>query len=140
MHYFDTSFLAPLFLVEDKSHYVREIIHSVKDDRTVSHWLRVEFSSMIARCLRMKVFNKTQAASIMDNFETLLTNSFHILIPTVADYDLANSLLQHFHTGLRADDALHLAIAQNHGAKKLYTLDHGLEKAAKKLTSLQVIA
>jgi len=139
MHYFDTSFIAPLFLMEDKSHYVENIIRSIKGERVISHWLKVEFSSIIARNLRMKIFNKPQASRMMDSFEEFLTDYFYILVPTVADYDLANSLLQHFDTGLRAGDALHLAIAQNHGAKKFYTLDRGLEKATKKLTSLQVI-
>lgn len=138
MHYFDTSFLAPLFLVEDKSHYVEKIMRSIKGDKMVSHWLKIEFSSIIARYARMKIFNKLQATSIMDNFESVLTDSFHIIIPTVTDYNLASSLLKYFHTGLRGGDALHLAIAQNY-AKKLYTLDLVLEKAAKKLTSLKVI-
>jgi hypothetical protein len=38
-----------------------------------------------------------------------------------------------FRTALRVGDALHLAIAKNHGAVKLPTLDDGLLKAAKLL-------
>lgn len=140
MHYFDTSFLAPLFLLEDKSNYVEGIFQSVQSDRFVSQCLKVEFASVIARNQRMKIFNKLQATQIMENFEILLTNSFYMLLPTVIDFNLATSLLQHFQTGLRAGDALHLAIAQNHGAKKFYTLDKVLAQAAKELTSLQVVS
>jgi predicted nucleic acid-binding protein len=36
-------------------------------------------------------------------------------------------------TGLRAGDALHLAITANHGAKKVWSLDQGFIKAGKQL-------
>lgn len=139
MHYFDTSFLVPLFLAENKSEYVESVLQSVQDDRAISQWLRVEFTSIVARYVRMKDFNKSQASSILDSFEMLINEAFYILAPTAADFNLATTLLQHYHAGLRAGDALHLAIAQNHGAKKLYTLDQGLEKAAKTLTNLTII-
>ncbi len=60
-----------------------------------------------------------------------MADSFQILAPGVADYELAKEYIQHFATKLRAGDALHLAIASNHGAKTFYTLDEGLLNAAK---------
>jgi uncharacterized protein len=139
MHYFDTSFIAPLFLEEDKSRHVEDILQSVHKDRVVSHWLRVEFSSLISRLVRMKSLNKSQALQIAENFENLILESFYIITPSVADFNLATSLLQQSKAGLRAGDALHLAMAQNHGAKRFYTLDQGLEKATTMLTSLTVV-
>ncbi|MFZ5615278.1 MAG: type II toxin-antitoxin system VapC family toxin, partial [Pseudomonadota bacterium] len=59
------------------------------------------------------------------------TDSFQIVAPGAADYELAKEYIQHFATKLRAGDALHLAIAHNNGAKPLYTLDEGLLHAAK---------
>jgi predicted nucleic acid-binding protein len=50
--YFDTSFLAPLILPEatsDKTAFVRRL---PTEELTVSHWTRVEFSSLIAREVR----------------------------------------------------------------------------------------
>jgi len=48
----------------------------------------------------------------------------------VADFELAIHFLHQYKTGLRAGDALHLAISKNYDAKMLYTLDQGLLKAA----------
>ncbi|MFG1466891.1 type II toxin-antitoxin system VapC family toxin, partial [Xanthobacter sp. DSM 24535] len=47
------------------------------------------------------------------------------------DYDLAKKFLGTFETGLRAGDALHLAIASNHQAGAIYSLDKVLFKAGK---------
>lgn len=139
MHYFDTSFLAPLFLLEDKSNYVESVLQSIKEERIISHWLRVEFASIIARNVRMKLFNESQASQMLNSFEALIADAFQIVTPTLRDYNLAISLLKYPHSGLRSGDALHLAIAQNHNVSKFYTLDKGLEKAAKSLTVLDVI-
>lgn len=140
MHYFDTSFIAPLFLLEEKSKYVEDILQSIATDRTISHWLRVEFASIIARNVRMKIFTKTQATQMLDQFETVISNSFQIITPSATDFNLAISLLSHPNSGLRSGDALHLAIAKNHHATKFYTLDYVLEKAAKSLTKMIVIS
>ena len=43
---------------------------------------------------------------------------------------MPKNYVQRFETKLRAGDALHLAIAHNHRASVLYTLDEGLLKAA----------
>lgn len=140
MHYFDTSFLAPLFLTEKKSKHVEAILQSITEQRLISHWLRVEFSSLIARNVRMKLFNKLQASSMMEGFENLITSSFHIVNLTAADCNLASQMLQQTSTGLRAGDSLHLAIAKNHGAQKIYTLDKVFGNAIKDLTSIEVIS
>jgi hypothetical protein len=41
--------------------------------------------------------------------------------------------LQHYAISLRAGDALHLAIAGNHGAETIYSLDKSMIKAGKML-------
>jgi predicted nucleic acid-binding protein len=97
----------------------------------VSHWTRVEFSSLIAREVRMGGFAESDALLAIAQFDELVTDSFQIVAPGVADYELAKEYIQHFATKLRAGDALHLAIASNNGAKTLYTLDEGLLNAAK---------
>ncbi|CAN5454969.1 type II toxin-antitoxin system VapC family toxin [soil metagenome] len=139
MHYFDTSFIAPLFLAEDRSKYVETIIRTIENDHMVSQWLRVEFASLIARNVRMKIFTELQAVEMMNQFEPLIRSSFYIVVPTVADFNLASSFIQKFDSGLRAGDALHLAIAHNQKIDKFYTLDQGLAAAARKLTSFSVI-
>src|SRR5271169_6554360 len=52
--YFDTSFLVPLILPEATSDSIAALVHRLSAEQlTVSHWTRVEFSSLIAREVRM---------------------------------------------------------------------------------------
>ena len=134
MLYFDTSFLAPLFLEESTSTKIEAFFAKLPAGALyVSHWTRVEFASLIAREVRLGGLAEPDALLVIGQFDELVTESFQVLAPAVADYELAKSHIQHFATKLRAGDALHLAIASNHGAKTLYTLDAGLLNAAKLL-------
>ncbi|MHC5673695.1 PIN domain-containing protein [Nostoc sp.] len=47
---------------------------------------------------------------------------------------LAAEFIQQWETGLRAGDALHLAIASNRSVENLLSLDRGLIDAARKLS------
>lgn len=132
MLYFDTSFLAPLILEEATSAKIEAFFAKLPvGELYVSHWTRVEFTSLIAREVRMGGLAEPDALLAIGQFDELVTESFQVLVPAVADYELAKAYIQHFATKLRAGDALHLAIASNHGAKFLYTLDAGLLNAAK---------
>ncbi len=134
MLYFDTSFLTPLILEEETSEKVEAFIAKLPaGELSISHWTRTEFASLLAREVRMQALTETNALAAMDQFDHLVTESLQVLAPRAADFDLATSYIKHFATKLRAGDALHLAIASNHGAKTFYTLDQGLLAAAKLL-------
>lgn len=131
MLYFDTSFLAPLILEEAASAKIEDFFARLPvGELYVSHWTRVEFASLIAREVRMGGFAESDALLAIAQFDQLVTESFQVVAPRVADYELAQKYIQHFAAKLRAGDALHLAIAHNNGAKTLYTLDEGLLHAA----------
>ncbi|MBW8457003.1 MAG: type II toxin-antitoxin system VapC family toxin [Thiobacillus sp.] len=132
MLYFDTSFLAPLILEEATSAKIEAFFAKLPvGELYVSHWTRVEFASLIAREVRMGGFAESEALLAIAQFDELVVDSFQVLGPGVADYELAKEYIQHFATKLRVGDAMHLAIASNNGAKTLYTLDEGLLNAAK---------
>ena len=132
MLYFDTSFLAPLILEEATSAKIEAFFAKLPvGELYVSHWTRVGFASLIGREVRMGGFAEADALLAIAQFDELVRESFQILAPGVADYELAKATIQNFATKLRAGDALHLAIASNNGAKTLYTLDEGLLSAAK---------
>jgi len=97
----------------------------------VSHWTRVEFAGLVARRVRMRELTEQLASRAVLVFERLLAESYQVILPAPSDFDLATRLLQHYRTGLRSGDALHLAIAQNHNADRFFTLDATLTKAAK---------
>ncbi len=132
MLYFDTSFLAPLILEEAASAETEAFFAKLPvGELYVSHWTRVEFASLIAREVRMGSISEFDALLAIAQFDQLVTESFQIVVPGVADYELAKEYIQNFATKLRAGDALHLAIAHNNGAKLFYTLDAGLLHAAR---------
>lgn len=134
MLYFDTSFLAPLILEESSSTKIEAFFaRHPAGEFYVSHWTRVEFASLIAREVRMGGLAESDALLAIGQFDELVTESFQVLVPAIADYELAKTYVQHFAAKLRAGDALHLAIASNHSAKTLYTLDAGLLNAARLL-------
>lgn len=134
MRYFDTSFVAPLILPEAASERVAGFLGTLPtDELTVSHWTRVEFSSLLAREVRMGGLSADAARAADARFETMIGESFAALLPGRDDFDLARDFLGRFETGLRAGDALHLAIAANRGAAALYSLDRQLIEAGRQL-------
>ena len=134
MLYFDTSFLAPLILQESTSAKVEKFMAGLPaGDLAISHWTRVEFSSLLAREVRMGGLDGQAARHADAQFETIVTESFVVLLPNADDFNLAKEYLGNHETGLRAGDALHLAIARNHRAEAIYSLDKTLLKARKVL-------
>jgi uncharacterized protein len=130
--YFDTSFLAPLICPEATSDQIAAFVRRLPaEEFAVSHWTRVEFSSLIGREVRMGSLDAQAAARADARFEAMVDESFTILLPTADDFGLAKRYLGRFETGLRAGDALHLAVANNHRAAVIYSLDKTLLKAGK---------
>jgi uncharacterized protein len=130
--YFDTSFLVPLILPESTSDQIAAFVRRLPaEEFAVSHWIRVEFSSLIGREVRMGSLDTKAAARADARFEAMVDESFSILLPTADDFGLAKRYLGRFETGLRAGDALHLAVASNHRAAVIYSLDETLLKAGK---------
>ena len=68
-------------------------------------------------------------------FEAMIEESFVILLPSRDDFDRAREWLTHFESGLRAGDALHLAVASNHAADAIYSLDKSMVAAGQALGS-----
>lgn len=134
MLYIDTSFVTPLFLQEPTSTKIERFIRlQPAGDLAISHWSRVELSSLLAREVRMGGLDPQVALDADTEFEAVVKESFVVLLPTLEDFDLSKQYLQRYATGLRAGDALHLAVATNRGATRIYSLDKTLLKAGKQL-------
>lgn len=122
----------PLILPEATSDEIAAFFrHLPAQELVVSHWTRVEFSSLLAREVRIGGMDAQAAARAAARFEAMLDEPFSILLPSVEDFDLANQYLGRFEIGLRAGDTLHLAIASNRRAEAVYTLDQILLNAGK---------
>jgi uncharacterized protein len=134
MRYFDTSFLAPLFREEGMSYRVGQFVAGLPTgELAISRWTEVEFASLLSRDVRMGAITGDQARDADALFEDVILCSFIVLQPSVDDYELARSYLLTFETGLRAGDALHLAIAGNHRAEAIYSLDNRMIRAGRTL-------
>jgi len=134
MVYLDTSFLAPLILNEQTSVEVEHFIVSLTPATlAISQWTRVEFSSLLARRVRMGGLATLEARAAEAQFDAVIDETFTVYAPTVDDFDLAKDYLRNHETGLRAGDALHLAIAKNRAAEAIYSLDKGMLRAGETL-------
>lgn len=134
MIYLDTSVLLPLFVRESVSDAVRNWFAALPPDQlTVSEWTRTEFVSAIGIRVRRGGLEREVAHDIVRIFHRLADNSLLVLVPEREDFLLSSRYLERFELGLRAGDALHLAIALNHGVRELYSLDRVLVKGAQRL-------
>ena len=134
MFYLDTSFLVPYFIPEKASRAVEKFLSSVKaEELAISQWTRTEFVSALGIKIRTQRFSEDAARRVLAAFDEI-TGQYLTVIPIMErDYLLAAEFLLQWSLGLRAGDALHLALAKNHGAKRIYSLDKSLIKAASRL-------
>ncbi len=134
MLYFDTSFLAPLILPETSSDKVAALMAGLPAaEFAVSAWTGVEFASLLAREVRMGGLDAETARQADAQFEALVEQAFAMLPATGEDFGLARNFLRHYDTGLRAGDALHLAIAARNKATAIYSLDKLFVRAGQAL-------
>ena len=134
MLFFDTSFLAPLILQEATSSKIERFVTRLPvSELAISHLARIEFSSLLAREVRMGGLDGQAARSADAQFESMVRESFLVLLPNADDFDLAKAYLANHASGLRAGDALHLAVAKNRRGEVIYSLDKTLLKAGKVL-------
>ena len=134
MLYFDTSFLAPLILPEATSEPIAGFFDALPPEGlSVSQWTRVEFASLLAREVRMGGLDPAAAHEADARFESMVRESFIVILPNPDDFDRARDCLNRFETGLRVADALHLAIAWNRGSEAIYSLDRRMIAAGKAL-------
>jgi uncharacterized protein len=132
--YLDTSFLAPFYIQEATSVSVETILLSILTDKlAISDWTTVEFTSLVSRRVRMNELNLEQMEAIIHSFKEDTSQSYTIFRVTTTDFILASEFIQQWETGLRAGDALHLAIARNHSIENLLSLDRKLIDAARQL-------
>jgi predicted nucleic acid-binding protein len=98
----------------------------------VSDWVVTEFSSALSIKLRTGQITVADRANALALFTRLCVDSFECLPVTGQQFRTAARFSDQYALGLRAGDALHLAICADHGVM-LCTLDRRLAEAGPQL-------
>jgi predicted nucleic acid-binding protein len=126
MLYLDTSLIVTALSNEDLSVPAQEWLSAQNpEDLAISEWTITEVSSALAIKLRRGDIDVAARATLLAEFNRLVAESFTVLTVTGQHFRTAAHFVDNHEFGLRAGDALHLAIASEYGAT-LMTRDEKL--------------
>ncbi|MBK1704583.1 type II toxin-antitoxin system VapC family toxin [Halochromatium glycolicum] len=136
MTYVDTSVLLAMFLNESKTGDTWGWFNRQAPGSTlISKWTLTEIASALGVKRRMQVISDSLHDEVLSKVRQFVQSDFVVLIPDAADFDEAASLCDQWQSGLRAGDALHIAIAERRGMS-ICTLDGVMSDAA---THLEIV-
>ncbi|HTW34457.1 MAG TPA: type II toxin-antitoxin system VapC family toxin [Rhizomicrobium sp.] len=126
--YLDTSVLVAAFTNEARTGTIQSWLGKQKPDTlAISDWAVTEFSAALSIKLRTGQIAERDRADALALFTRTADDSFEVLPVQAAQFRTAARFADQYTLGLRAGDALHLAIAADNGAV-LVTLDERLAK------------
>lgn len=130
--YLDTSAAVPVFVREPATERIRAFLGSQGEGKiAISLWVATEFASALALKLRTGAVDKAIGAEALAKWRQF-TQSVQALDIEASHFEEAARICLQNELGLRAGDALHLAVASAHGCT-LVTLDERMAKAAREL-------
>ena len=128
--YIDTSVLVSTFTKEAATERCQVWLTQCDPDTlAMSDWVATEFSAALSVKLRTGAIDVAERAEALSAFETMAARSVRVLAVDSTHFRIAARLANQYTLGLRAGDALHVAIALDYGAS-LHTLDRRLADAA----------
>lgn len=131
--YVDTSvWCAYAFNEPEQPGAVRWLAESDLDRRATAVWSRTEFASAAALKQRAKGQTRQAVVRARTAFDAALEMT-HCLDIVSEDFQYAAELCRTSRSGLRAGDALHLAVALRHSCQCLASLDKAMNAAATEL-------
>lgn len=127
--YLDTSLLVAALTNEPETKRMQNwLAAQPAGDLAVSEWVVTEFSAALSIKLRARQIEAQHRADALALFVRLQAESLGMLPISNATFRAAGHYADQYALGLRAGDALHLAICASYGAT-LCTLDRRLSEA-----------
>lgn len=133
VQYLDTSLLVAALTNEAMTRVAqRWLANQPAGSMAISDWVMTEFPAALSMKLREKQIGAADRAEVLSTFTLLADESLEVWPVTRGDYRTASRFANQHASGLRAGDALHLAIAAERGAS-ICTLDRAMIAAARTL-------
>lgn len=133
MIYVDTSVVVALLTKEPVTAAVTTWFAGATEPLVSADWCAVEFASAIAIKQRTGQLRPTHAKAAHNAFEEFTAGGLRLLPVSREAFHRAADLSRPHRDGLRAGDALHLAMAIDAGAKTLASLDKMMNASALRL-------
>jgi len=131
--YVDTSVLVAALGNESRTVDMQDwMAEQLAEQLVISDWVVTEFSAALSRKVRMKQLEPAQREDVLAVFSGMIQASFEVAGVSRIDFRAAARMADLHTTGLRAGDALHLAVAASNSAT-IYSLDRGLVEAAESM-------
>lgn len=133
MIYVDTSALVALVVNEGHSAAVARWYAGSRAELLSAAWCVTEFASALGLKQRSGQLDAEQALQAWERFGRLVANDLKLLPVAAANFHRAAVLVLDAGSALRAGDALHLACAEQAGARSIATLDAVMARNAQRL-------
>jgi uncharacterized protein len=130
--YLDPSVVLPTLVKEPASATVDAFMSTVEQELLVSDFAAAEVASALSRLVRMGRLQANDGAACLTDFDVWRAAMTTVAEIHASDVRVAGVYVRRFDLGLRAPDALHLAIARRLDAT-LVTLDRRLASAAREM-------
>lgn len=130
--YLDANVIVSLFVADPLSARATAFLRTRPPEMIVSDFAGAEFSSVIARLVRMRELTRADAKTAFAHFDDWIRKETARVKTTGADIEAAETALRRLDLNLRTPDAINIAIAQRSGSE-LATFDKHMAEAAKKL-------
>ena len=132
MIYVDSSCLVAMVTVEPRTADVIAWLAANQNvDLCSGDWCATEVASALALKVRTGQLNTTLADAAWQAFEQACDGLLRLVGITSADFVQAAQLCRIYPSGLRAGDALHLAVAQRWQCQAMWSLDENLDLNAR---------